>query len=192
MMTQNDGSGSSGAVPAAVPWGLLQRLGQGTLSDAELEAALPLFEREPVQPPDWFLARAFAIPGREKTAPSSSTSSLRPRLFGQLLTPGGPGLRLMPVRAYGREHQMAVMAGEVTIHLEVRPTSATCATVSGIIVAPALETYTVEFYLNEAETATATATSTPLGFFSVNVEHGDYKMIVRGANDEIEFSPLSL
>ncbi len=104
-------------VEPLIPGGLLRRLGNGTISAGDLEALVPMLQREAEQPPRWLIARA--VQAARRAAPAEFPGPLT-RLIGRLVFDSGLQPQLGAVRSDARTRVMVYSAGSLRAQLEVR------------------------------------------------------------------------
>ncbi len=176
---------------ASLPWTLLLRLGEGKLSEEDLDALTPLLWGQPVESRGWCLPRPAPLPARpsrRRQRPGVVNRLMASLTFDSVLEPQVSGARALV--ASGRRLTYEVQGMEVD--LEVTEESDGLAMLAGQVGVPTQpRRYTVEL---RREGATILSTTTnELGYFVLHgLDPWTYSLIVRADGEEIEITPLDL
>jgi hypothetical protein len=175
-----------------IPWGLLRRMGDGSITDDELEGLTKLFQKEAEEPPGWFIARALRA--REQ-AVAQQRPSLVSRLVASLVFDTGLQPHLAGVRGGDDPvRRMSYMTGCLSLHLEARKERDGLVTVSGQALAEeGSGPVGAELIPEGGFEATATACVDEFGFFSLPpVKPSSYRLVLSGEDTVIDIPRINV
>lgn len=174
-----------------VPWELLRRLGEGRLTQEELDAIMPMFLGEPIEPPSWFVARAATLPRQAKMR------AQRPRFIVRLLASlsfdSALQSRVAGVRAVASSSRRIIYhVQSLEVDLEVTEGEDGLAVLTGQVGGPAGRgRYEIELFTGTR--LVRSVASNEFGYFVVrSLEAATYRVIIRGEEQEVEIPALSL
>lgn len=177
---------------STLPWGLLQGVAVGAVSDQKPNAVTTVLLEERVKPPDWFIGRALKIP-RDHAKVEEKPGSL-PRLMAQLLFDGGRRPQLAGTRGAANARRLTYATASLTAHLEARDDTNGSVTLSGQLLSAAPPSrYSVGLTGSDGGQVDAAALTNTFGYFSIQgIPSSTYTLVVYTDAEEIEITGLSL
>ncbi len=175
----------------SIPWELLRRLGEGRLSEEEVQILAPLLLRETQPVPNWMIARAATLPRQERMerrSPGLPSRIIACLVFDSALQPEGAGVRTV----CSSSRRLIYYARRLEVDLEVSDGEDGLVTLSGQI-ADADEARQYGLELRRRGAAGLSLATNELGYFvQRDLEPSTYSLVIRDEHQEIEVGPLAL